>query len=126
MVTPAVKREAVAHLRFQLGLSELRECRMSVADRTMDRYQAKRARDTELRGRLQDLTNERRGFGYRRLFVLLHRESVPSGINLIYWLYREEAVTVRKRKDRCKSVGKRAPILFAGTAKCALVAGFCT
>ncbi len=62
-------------------------------------------------GRLRDLANERRRFGYRRLFVLLRRDGEPSGINRIYRLYREEGLTVRKRKSRRKAVGTRAPIL---------------
>jgi len=111
VVTPAVKREAVAHLRSLLGLSERRACRIAGADRKMIRYLAQRAPDTVLRGRLRDLANERRRFGYRRLFVLLRREGEPSGINRIYRLYREEGLTVRKRKARRKAVGTRAPIL---------------
>jgi transposase InsO family protein len=111
VVTPAVKREAVAHLRSRLGLSERRACRIAGADRKMVRYQSRRAPDTVLRGRLRELANERRRFGYRRLFVLLRREGEPSGINRIYRLYREEGLTVRKRKARRKAVGTRAPIL---------------
>jgi len=65
----------------------------------------------ELRARLRELANERRRFGYRRLFVLLRREGEPSGINRIYRLYREEGLTVRKRRARRKAVGTRAPIL---------------
>jgi len=111
MVAPAVKREAVAYLRTACGLSERRACRIVGADRKMIRYQAQRAPDTVLRGRLRELANERRRFGYRRLFVLLRREGEPSGINRIYRLYREEGLTVRKRKARRKAVGTRAPIL---------------
>ena len=70
----AVKREAVAHLKAHLGLSERRACEIAGADRKMVRYQSQRAPDTALRGRLRDLANERRRFGYRRLFVLLRRE----------------------------------------------------
>ncbi|AUH67005.1 hypothetical protein CX676_22220 (plasmid) [Paracoccus zhejiangensis] len=33
MVSPAVKREAVAHLKALLGLSERRACRIAGADR---------------------------------------------------------------------------------------------
>ena len=62
MVTPAVKREAVAQLRALLGLSERRACRIAGADRKMVRYQAQRAPDTELRRRLRELANERRRF----------------------------------------------------------------
>ena len=60
MVTPAVKREAVAHLKARLGLSERRACQIAGADRKMVRYQSQRAPDTALRGRLRDLANERR------------------------------------------------------------------
>ena len=111
MVTPAVKREAVAHLKALLGFSERRACRIAGADRKMVRYEAQRAPDTVLRDRLRELANERRRFGYRRLFVLLRREGEPSGINRIYRLYREEGLTVRKRKARRKAIGTRAPIL---------------
>ena len=110
-MTPAVKREAVAQLRSQFGFSERRACRIAGADRKMVRYVAQRAPDTALRGRLRELANERRRFGYRRLFVLLRREGEPSGINRIYRLYREEGLTVRKRKARRKAIGTRAPIL---------------
>jgi transposase InsO family protein len=116
MLTPAVKREAVVHLKAHLGLSERRACEIAGADRKMVRYQSQHARDTALRGRLRDLANERRRFGYRRLFVLLRREGEPSGINRIYRLYREEGLTVRRRKARRKAIGTRAPILIEARA----------
>lgn len=106
-----MKREAVAHLQAKLGLSERRACRIVGADRKMIRYRSRRSPDTGLRQRLRDLANERRRFGYRRLFVLLRREGEPSGINRIYRLYREEGLTVQKRRARRKAVGTRAPIL---------------
>ena len=111
MVGPAAKREAVAHLRAVMGLSERRACSVVGADRKMIRYRSCRPPETELRGRLRDLANERRRFGYRRLFILLRREGEPSGINRIYRLYREEGLTVRKRRARRRAVGTRAPIL---------------
>jgi len=111
MVGPAVKRDAVAHLQARLGLSERRACKIVGADRKMIRYRSCRPADTELRGKLRDLANERRRFGYRRLFVLLRRDGEPSGINRIYRLYREEGLAVRKRRARRKAVGTRAPIL---------------
>jgi len=106
-----VKREAVAHLQAAMGLSERRACRIAGADRTMIRYRSRRPADSELRARLRELANERRRFGYRRLFILLRREGEPSGINRIYRLYREEGLTVRKRRARRKALGTRAPIL---------------
>jgi transposase InsO family protein len=110
MVRPAAKREAVAGLREQFQMSERRACKMVAADRKMVRYRSRRPPETELRTRLRELANERRRFGYRRLFVMLRREGEPSGINRIYRLYREEGLMVRKRKSRRRAAGLRAPI----------------
>jgi transposase InsO family protein len=103
----------VAHLKTAFGLSERRACSIVSADRKMVRYRSRRPPDIELRGRLRALANERRRFGYRRLFILLRREGEPSGINRIYRLYREEGLTVRKRRARRRAVGSRAPLLTA-------------
>src|SRR3954451_19570151 len=100
MVGPAAKREAVAHLQAELGLSERRACSIVGADRKMVRYRSCRPPDTELRGHLRELANARRRFGYRRLFVLLRQQGEPSGRNRIYRLYREEGLSVRKRRAR--------------------------
>ena len=74
MVTPAVKREAVAHLRSAFDVSERRACRTIGCVRMTVRYCSRRPNDNELRQRLRALANERRRFGYRRLHVLLRRE----------------------------------------------------
>jgi putative transposase len=111
MVRPAAKREAVAHLREHFQMSERRACSLLAADRKMIRYRSRRPPETELRERLRDLANERRRFGYRRLFILLRREGEASGINRIYRLYREEGLGVRKRKGRKRAIGVRASLL---------------
>jgi putative transposase len=107
MVRPAAKRDAVAHLRSEFEMSERRACTVIGADRTMVRYRSIRPTDKELR----ELAQERRRFGYRRLFVLLRREGETCGISRIYRLYREEGLAVRRRRSRRKAVGTRAPIL---------------
>src|ERR1700685_1649821 len=112
MVGPVAKREAVAHLRNVLQISERRACILTAADRKMIRYRPRRPADVELRARLRDLANQRRRFGYRRLFILLREQGEPSGINRIYRLYREEGLTVRRRKARRKAIGTRTPILI--------------
>jgi len=89
MVGPVAKREAVAHLQAAMSLSERRACSILSADRKMIRYRSRRPPETRLRGRLRELANQRRRFGYRRLFILLRRAGEPSGINRIYRLYRE-------------------------------------
>ena len=116
MVGPAVKREGVAHLQAVMGLSERRACSIVNADRKMIRYRSCRPPDTELRTHLRDLAHERKRFGYRRLFILLRQDGEPSGINRIYRLYREEGLTVRKRRSRRRAVGTRAPIVVEAAA----------
>jgi putative transposase len=116
MVGPAAKREGVAHLQAELGLSERRACAIVNADRKMVRYRSRRPPDTGLRTQLRELANERKRFGYRRLFVLLRQQGEPSGLNRIYPLYREEGLTVRKRRARRRAVGTRAPILVEARA----------
>src|SRR5450631_60405 len=116
MVGPAAKREGVAHLQAVMGLSERRACSIVGADRKMIRYRSRRPAETALRARLRDLANERRRFGYRRLFVLLRQEGERSGKNRIYRLYCEEGLTVRKRRARRRAVGTRAPILVEAVA----------
>ena len=111
MVGPAAKREAVARLRTKFEVSERRACSIIQADRTTVRYRSRRADDAQLRERLRELANVRRRFGYRRLFILLRRDGERSGMNRIYRLYREEGLTVRKRKSRRRAAGTRAPIL---------------
>jgi putative transposase len=111
MVGPVAKREAVAHLRAVMSLSERRACSIVDADRKMIRYRSCRPPDTALRTQLRELANGRKRFGYRRLFILLRQEGEPSGINRIYRLYREEGLTVRKRGARRRAVGARAPIV---------------
>src|SRR5262245_56728870 len=86
MVGPAAKRDAVAHLRGVLEVSERRACSLVFADRKMIRYRSRRPPDTELRARLRELANQRRRFGYRRLYILLRDQGEPSGINRIYRL----------------------------------------
>ena len=99
-----------------LEMSERRACRLIAADRKTMRYRSRRPPETALRIRLRELANQRRRFGYRRLFILLRREGEPSGINRIYRLYREEGLAVRKRRARRKAVGTRTPILVEAMA----------
>ena len=47
-----------------------------------------------------------------RLFILLRQDGERSGINRVYRLYREEGLTVRKRRARRRAAGSRGrPIL---------------
>jgi putative transposase len=92
-------------------MSERRACRLIQADRKSVRYRARRAPDDALRVRLRELAGEQRRFGYRRLHALLRREGLLLNRKKTQRLYREEGLTVRKRKGRKRATGTRAPIL---------------
>jgi putative transposase len=112
MVTPAVRREAVAHLRVVFEVSERRACSTLQVDRTSVRYRNRRPSDTAVRGRLRELASVRRRFGYRRLHVLLTREGIIMNHKKLRRLYREERLQVRRRGGRKRALGTRAPILL--------------
>lgn len=57
MVTPAAKREAVAHLQALLDVSERRACRVIAADRSVIRYESRRDGDAGLREKLDGSKN---------------------------------------------------------------------
>ncbi|MGH7880059.1 MAG: IS3 family transposase [Candidatus Binataceae bacterium] len=110
MVTPAGKREAVAHLKGEHGMSERRACKAVGCDRLMVRYQSRRPDDPCLRERLLALAKERRRFGYRRLLVFLRREGFVVNHKRLFRIYREERLMVRKRGGRKRALGTRAPM----------------
>ena len=68
--------------------------------------------DGDLRGRLRALAAERRRFGYRRLGILLRREGVAMNKKKPHRLYREEGLSVRRRRGRGRkrATGTRAPL----------------
>lgn len=110
MVTPAAKREAVAHLVEAHQVSERRACQIASVDRALVRYRARKPDDAALRARLRDLAHERRRFGYRRLHVLLRREGWVVNKKRVQRIYQEERLMVRKRGGRKRAIGLRAPL----------------
>jgi putative transposase len=116
MVTPAAKREAVAHLRSAFNMSERRACRVIGCVRMTIRYHCRRPDDARLRERLRALAHERRRFGYRRLHVLLRREGFLVNHKRLFRIYREERLMVRRRGGRKRALGTRAPMGVAQRA----------
>jgi putative transposase len=110
MVTPAAKREAVAHLEASLEVSERRACSIIAADRSAVRYLSRRPDDAALRARLRELADLRRRFGYRRLHVLLRGEGWTVNRKKTQRLYREEGLAVRRRRSRRRIAVARTPI----------------
>ncbi len=110
MVTPVVKRQAVAHLCQTYEVSQRRACQVIGADRTSMRYRSVRPDDAALRVRLRELAAIRHRFGYRRLMILLRREGTRVNHKKLRRLYREERLQVRRRSGRKRALGTRAPL----------------
>ena len=66
MVTPAARRDAVAHLCEAHQVSQRRACSVLGVDRSSVRYCSVRPDDAELRKAMKAVATERRRFGYRR------------------------------------------------------------
>jgi putative transposase len=111
VVTPAARREAVAIFVERHEMSGRRACSVIGADLTSVRYRSRRPDDAPLHERLRALASERRRFSYRRLHVLLRREGHVVNRKKTQRLYREEGLSVRKRRGRKKATGTRAPLL---------------
>lgn len=92
-------------------MSQRRACAATGTDRSTVRYRSRRPDDAELRERLRMLAAERRRFGYRRLHVLLRREGQVVNRKRTQRLYREEGLSVRRRRGRKRATGTRAPLI---------------
>lgn len=91
------------------GFSQRRVCRLIEVDpKTVRRTATPDA--PEVRERLRQLAGERRRFGYRRLGILLAREGMTMNHKRLYRLYRDEGLSVRRRRGRKRATGTRAPM----------------
>jgi len=77
VVTPAARRQAVAHACAAHAVSERRACQVMGVDRSSMRYSTRRACDAAVRLCIRELAAQRRRFGYRRLHLLLMHSTFP-------------------------------------------------
>jgi putative transposase len=88
-------------MRQELLISERRACGLvGLARTTLRRVVVEEPATESLRARIIDLAHARRRFGYRRIHDLLRREGVRANHKKVYRLYREAALSVRKRRRR--------------------------
>ena len=97
MVTPAARHQAAGFLQADFEVSERRACSVVGLPRATCRYQSVKVEDPQLRKDLRQLAAERPRFGYRRLHLMLKRKGWAINHKLVYRLYRQEQLTVRRR-----------------------------
>ncbi len=109
-MTPSVRRIVVTEAREAARISERRACRFTGFPISTQRYRPRRPLENDLRQRLKELAEKRPRWGYRRLYILLKREGCMRNRKLIQRLYREEGLTVRKRRRRKMAAALRSPM----------------
>lgn len=94
---------------FQVG--ERRACSALPIHRSSYRYKSIAEPYAALRMRLRDLAATRVGWGYRRLTIALQREGWQVGKKLVYRLYLEENLLLRRKRPRrrLRSTGRQTP-----------------
>ena len=98
-MTVTARREAVTRVLQHAGVSERRALGLVGLHRSVRHYERQRD-DGELRERLKTLAGTRPRWGYRRLHILLAREGVRVNWKRVYRVYREEGLTVRRRRRK--------------------------
>jgi putative transposase len=100
----------VAWAERSYQLSQRRACRAIEAARSTVQYIAVRPPQDALRARLRELAGVRVSYGYPRLTILLRREGWHVNKKRVYRLYREEGLSLRrKRPKRRRSAMRRQP-----------------
>jgi putative transposase len=90
----------VAYVISHHGYSERRACRLVKQHRSVQKYRSVLNPRTELRQRMKEIAGTRVRYGYRRIQVMLKREGWPIGKNLMWRLYKEEGLALRKKLPR--------------------------
>ena len=77
-----------------------------------------------IRVAMRDVAGQRRRFGYRRIGVMLERQGMIMNHKKLYRMYREEGLSVRRRRGRKRAWQSHADANAADPGR-ALVDGFC-
>jgi len=104
VVTAGQRRLAVTMAMTAAGIPERQACRYTGFSRSSQRYRTRRPERTALRERLLTLATLKPRWGYRRLTWLLRREGTLVNRKLVYRVYRERGLSVRRRKRKRAAV----------------------
>lgn len=100
LVAPKAKRMAAQWMAERFGLSQRRVCRLLQADRNTLRYRSRRQEDGALRTRIRAIAEIKRRYGCPRVYVRLRREGWTVNHKKVERLYREEGLSLRRRRRK--------------------------
>ena len=120
MVRPAERRRVAEWARTAYQISARRACSAVGVARSTFHYRSRRPSYEPLRRRLRELAGVRTYAGYRTLHTYLRREGWRINHKLTYRLYREEGLSLRRKKPRRRksAVSRTARPEPTGTNQC--------
>jgi putative transposase len=116
VVKPQGRRRLVRFFQEAFGLSRRRACGLAGVSRSVVEYQPRRQDDSSLRERILSWARERTRYGYRRIHVLLRREGWAVNRKRVYRIYREEELSVRRRKRKQVAAAPRQALVVPSQA----------
>ena len=103
------RRDAVLRAMKDHPISQRRACVLIGVDpKTVRRDRP--PDNPEIREEMHKIAEKRRRFGYRRVGILLERKGMIMNEKKLYRMYREEGLSVRRRRGRKRARGSRTPI----------------
>ncbi len=103
------RRDAVLRAMRDHPVSQLRACVLIGVDpKTVRREHP--PDNPDIRLEMNKIAEKRRRFGYRRIDVMLERVGMVMNEKKRYRIYREEGLSVRRRRGRKRARGSRIPM----------------
>lgn len=101
---------AVKKAILSFGLSERRICGIVNFQRSTNRYHPIRKDELALRDRIKELAKRHNRFGSPRLYILLKREGLVENHKRTERIYREEGLSLPKKKKKKSPFPRRVPM----------------
>ena len=109
LTTSGQRRDVALGVMRDYQISQRRACGLVGVDPKTVRRE--RPPDhAEIREEMREIAAQRRRFGYRRVGVMLERKGHVMNHKKLYRLYREEGLSVRRRRGRKRARGSRTPM----------------
>ncbi|WP_347141050.1 IS3 family transposase [Paracoccus sp. SSK6] len=109
LTAPMQRRDAVLRAMRDHSISQRRACVLIGVDpKTVRRERP--PDNPEIREEMHKIAEKRRRFGYRRVGIMLERKGIVMNEKKLYRIYREEGLSVRRRRGRKRARGSRSPM----------------
>lgn len=107
---PQARKAVVSYTQKHYPVSERRACRLFRLSRSVNRHQRSRVDDPDVIALLNGLAEDKRRYGYRRLYTLIKRKGIKMNEKKFRRIYREQKLSLKIRKGRKIRSMPRAPI----------------